>query len=196
VSSAPDYVRPVLGWRVWSVTQDAGRARLASHVSPSVWEPRAELVAECGAHRRDVLRPWRARRPVGHAAPAERCTCGVHAMGRVGFLGTYLPQPNRPYSWMRPVGRQAIGLVWLWGVVIEGTRGWRASHAYPAELWLPGVDGNGCEIADVEAIALDLADYGVPVHVLDGLDGNGVVARLPQTPAMSAAAASSWSSPQ
>jgi len=196
VSAAPDFCRPVIGWRLWSVTQDGGRARLASHVSPSVWEPCAEMVAVCDAHRRDLLRPWRSRQASGHAAPSPRCTCGLHAMGRIGFLATYLPQANRPYSWMRPVGRQAIGLVSLWGQVIEGSRGWRASHAYPAELWLPGIDGNACAIPGLDAIAVDLADYGVPVHVCGGLDGHGVVASLPQPPERASAASSSRSSPQ
>lgn len=181
MSAAPDYCRPVVGWRLWSLAVLDGRRRLASHVNPSVWEPCRELVARCEVRRRDVRAPWRLR-PTGHAAPAPRCTCGVHAMGRIGFLSTYVPQPNRPYSWMRPVCRQVIGLVALWGEVVEGTRGWRASHAYPAELWVPGVDGNGCEIADAGAIALDLADYGVPIHVCDGLDGHEVMAGLPQSP--------------
>jgi hypothetical protein len=195
VIAAPDYCRPVIGWRVWTVTQAAVGARLASHVSPSVWEPGAELVASCDAHRRDPRRPWRLRQPVGHAAPEPRCTCGVHAMGRVGFLATYLPQANRPYSWMRPVGRQVIGLVSLWGRVIEGSRGWRASHAYPARLWLPGIDGNACRIADIDAIVRDLAGYGVPVHVCEGLDAHEVMAHLPQSPARWAAAPSSRPSP-
>ena len=68
-----------------------------------------------------------------------------------------------PYAWMRPLVRQAIGRVALWGDVVEGARGWRASRAYPAELWLPQLDIDGHGIADVSTIALDLADYGVPV---------------------------------
>jgi hypothetical protein len=192
VSAAPDYCRPVIGWRLWSLAAVDGRARLASHVSPSVWEPRCELVAGCEVVRRDVLRPWRLR-PTGHAAPEPRCTCGVHAMERIGYLGTYVPRPNRPYSWMRPVARQVLGLVSLWGDVVEGGRGWRASRAYPSELWVPGVDGNGCEIAECEAIALDLADYGVPVHVCDGRDALAVIDEMAGNPARYAAAPSSRS---
>lgn len=195
MSAAPDYCRPVLGWRLWSLAAVEGRHRLASHVSPSVWEPGRELVAACEVRRRDPARPWRLR-PAGHAAPSARCTCGVHAMGRIGLLATYVPQPNRPYSWMRPVCRQVVGLVSLWGEVVEGSRGWRASHAYPAQLWVPGVDGNGCEVADAGAVALDLADYGVPVHICDGRDAREVIAQLPKSPASAAAAPSSRSSPQ
>jgi len=110
VSVAPDYVGPVVGWRVWSLAEGGGRVRLASHISPSVWEPGQELVAACEVRRRAPLAPWQTR-PTGHTAPAARCTCGVHAVRRVGLLATYLPVANRPYSWMRPVVRQAIGRV-------------------------------------------------------------------------------------
>jgi hypothetical protein len=177
VSVAPDYLEPVVGWRVWSLQEVGGRVRLASHISPSVWEPGRELVAECEVRRRAPLAPWHTR-PTGHAAPAERCTCGVHGVSRVGLLATYLPVANRPYSWMRPVVRQAIGRVALWGEVVEGARGWRAACAYPAELWLPQVDGNDQDVPEVEAIAANLADYGVPVHVCDGRSVREVVAAL------------------
>jgi hypothetical protein len=177
VTAAPDYCEPIVGWRLWSVGVDDGRARLASHVSPAVWPPGRELVATCDARRRELRRPWRLH-PTDHAAPALRCTCGVHAMGRIGYLSTYLPLANRPYWWMRAPVRQAIGRVTLWGEVVEGARGWRASHGYPAELWLPQLDVNGDAVADIGAIAMDLADYGVPVRVCEGLTARGVVEDL------------------
>ncbi|HEY3766459.1 MAG TPA: hypothetical protein VGL44_14965 [Gaiellales bacterium] len=179
MSTAPDYCQPVVGWRLWTLAVVDGRARLASHVSPSVWEPGCELVASCEVRRRPPLAPWRLL-PTGHAAPAERCTCGVHAMGVIGALGTYLPQANRPYSWMRPVVRQVVGRVSLWGLVVEGARGWRGARAYPAELWLPQADVDGHEFTDTQAegFAIDLADYGVPVHLCDGRTVRGVVEEL------------------
>jgi hypothetical protein len=181
VIAAPDYCEPVVGWRLWSVGADGGRARLASHVSPAVWQPGRELVAACDARRRELRRPWRLH-PTGHAAPAPGCTCGVHAVERIGYLGTYLPPTNRPYAWMRPLVRQAIGRVTLWGDVVEGTRGWRASRAYPAELWLAGVDMDGRAIADIGSIAMELADYGVPVRICDGLTAREVVDEIAHRP--------------
>ena len=74
--------------------------------------------------------------------------------------------------------RRVIGRVALWGEVVEGTRGWRASRGYPAELWVPQLDGDGTEIAELESIAIDLADYGVPVHVCDGLTAREAIAEL------------------
>ena len=61
---------------------------------------------------------------------------------------------------------------------MEGSRGWRASRAYPAEVWLPQLDIDGHDIAGIEEIALDLADYGVPVRVCDGRTARDVVSEL------------------
>ncbi len=55
--------------------------------------------------------------------------------------------------------------------MVECERGWRASHAYPARLYLPlGGDrhlsflpGRG---ADAERLALALRAYGVPVELV------------------------------
>jgi hypothetical protein len=72
----------------------------------------------------------------------------------------------------------AIGRVVLWGTVVEGTHGWRASHAYPAELWLPDADRMGVGLPGIASIALGLADYGIPVHICDHATPFEVVARL------------------
>jgi hypothetical protein len=177
VTAAPDYCEPVLGWRVWSLSVAEGPARLASHVSPTVWPPGRELVATCEAQRRELRRPWRLR-PTGHPAPAPRCTCGVHAMAAVGHLSTYLPPASRPYAWMRPLVHNVIGRVALWGDVVEGSRGWRAACGYPNELWLPQFDVDRKEVAGSGAFAIDLADYGVPVHVCDGRTAREVIEAL------------------
>jgi hypothetical protein len=108
VTAAPDYCEPVLGRRVWSLSVAEGPARLASHVSPTVWAPGRELVATCGAQRRELRRPWHLH-PTEHAAPAPRCTCGVHAMAAVAYLSTCLPPASRPYAWMRPLVHKPRG---------------------------------------------------------------------------------------
>jgi hypothetical protein len=61
---------------------------------------------------------------------------------------------------------RAIGLVSLWGSVVEGESGWRASHAYPKRLFLPRSE----RARDAEAIRRGLADYGVPIEFLDDGD--------------------------
>jgi hypothetical protein len=177
VTAAPDYCEPVVGWRVWSLAADEGRSRLGSHVSPTVWPPGRELVAACDAKRRELRRPWRLQ-PTGHRAPAPKCTCGVHAMGDIRYLNTYLTPAARPYAWLRPLVHHVIGRVALWGDVVEGSRGWRAALAYPAELWLPPLDVDRRDVPEAEAVAIDLADYGVPVHVCDGRTAREVIETL------------------
>ena len=177
MTGAPDYCEPVVGWRVWSLSEDDGRARLGSHVSPTVWQPGRELNATCDVKRRELRRPWRVH-PTGHAAPAPRCTCGVHAMVDVRYLTTYLTPAARPYAWLRPLVHHVIGRVALWGDVVEGRRGWRAARAYPNELWLPPLDVDREEVPGSEAVAIDLADYGVPVHICDGRTAREVIETL------------------
>jgi hypothetical protein len=60
-------------------------------------------------------------------------------------------------------------MVALWGEVVEGERGWRASHAYPTRIYVPLRAGSDHQ--EVNDIALDLAVYGVPVEVLDCAGG-------------------------
>lgn len=64
-----------------------------------------------------------------------------------------------------------IGQVSLWGSVVECERGWRASHAYPACLYVPlGQHGRlsvlSGRAADAERLALSLRAYRVPVELV------------------------------
>ena len=172
MSAAPDYCHPVSGWRLWFLVSDNGRARLMSPVYPTVWQPGRELHAVCDLRRREVLRPWRLR-PAEHSAPGRRCSCGVHAVSRPGDLAAYVPSVAG-----RRIVHRVIGRVSLWGEVVEGSRGWRASNAYPAELWVPQMHMNRRRVADLESLALQLADYGVPVRISDGLTARDVVDEL------------------
>jgi hypothetical protein len=157
---------PVRGWRLWFVVAEAGRAALVSPVYPTPWPIGRALEAECDARRREPLRPWKLR-PPEHAAPAPTCSCGVHAVSLPGDLAAYVPSVAG-----RRIVHRVVGRVALWGEVVEGPRGWRASRAYPAELWVPEVHVNGRRVAGLEAMALDLAGYGVPVRL-----GAGTTAR-------------------
>jgi len=96
----------------------------------------------------------------------------------VRSLNTYLTPAARPYAWLRPLVHHVIGRVALWGDVVEGRRGWRAARAYPNELWLPPLDVDREEVPGSEAVAIDLADYGVPVHICDGRTAREVIETL------------------
>jgi hypothetical protein len=84
-----------------------------------VWEPRRELVAEC-EH--------------GHVAPELACGCGIYAAREPEEALRYALGRDEPHV----VGR-VLGLVALWGRVVEGEHGWRAQRAYPYELELEEV---------------------------------------------------------
>jgi hypothetical protein len=165
-TDAPDYIEPVLGWRVWLVAEAGARPQLSSVVHPTFWPARRELVAECLHRPRERLRPWR-RRPSEHAAPAESCTCGIYAACGHDGLAEYLDASVGGGRAAFPALHCVIGRVSLWGRVVECERGLRASHAYPACLYLPCRDARDRSIGFVDEIALALADYGVPVELID-----------------------------
>jgi hypothetical protein len=63
-----------------------------------------------------------------------------------------------------------IGRVALWGTVVEGQLGWRASRAYPIELFVPApavVRSGFRRRAYVDEILRALEEYRVPVDVVE-----------------------------
>ena len=154
---APDFAEPFFGWRVWLLSREPEGFRLKSLVHKVVWQPGAPLEASC-LRRRSYL-SW-VREPAEHEPPDEACECGVYAT-QAELLGEYLC--------LGPIDRPlacAFGRVALWGTVLECERGWRASAAYPYHLYLPSEALARHGQAPYE-IALHLADYGVPVEVVD-----------------------------
>jgi hypothetical protein len=63
------------------------------------------------------------------------------------------------------VQRIVVGRVSLWGSVVECVNGWRAENAYPERLFVPQFEWRSEEQA--ASVAADLADYRVPVELLD-----------------------------
>jgi hypothetical protein len=148
----PDYVEPLQGWRVWRFEGERARIRLLSLVKDVVWPARQELVADC--LRRRLLR----LRGRPHPAPCEECACGIYATS-FDQVATLLDD----VAWR---GIQSVfGRVLIWGTVIECEHGWRASRAYPAELFVPTRHALA-PVALAEEIAHGLRRYGVPVRVL------------------------------
>jgi hypothetical protein len=121
-----------VGWRVWRLGADG---LLRSVVYDEVWPARTPAYAEC--------------RKLGaaHAAPDRHCECGLHAAKNLLDWAHYLGRPDRVF-----------GRVVLAGAIVEGTRGFRASAAYPLELVVPALVQNPDEVAEA------LAAYGVPVE--------------------------------
>jgi hypothetical protein len=149
--TVPDAVDPIVGWRYWKVTS-AGLASLNVH--GGYWPPRAPHEAKCRAapisihHSPDVI-------------PSEACGCGIYAARDLETLKQLVYPFSDPLFRRR---RIAVGEVLLWGRVIEGTRGYRAQHAYPKSLYVVARKEDE-EWIRFSQVALEGA-YGVPVGVL------------------------------
>ena len=146
-AAAPDYVAPVRGWRTWRVDDAGPAARLRSVVRGTAWPVAEPLIAACP----EVA--------LSHGAPWPGCHCGIHAARDVSEAAYHAELPSRAQE---PL---AIGLVSLWGRVVEGQAGWRALAAYPESLYLPMRQPR--ERGVCERLAWELSAYGAPVEVLD-----------------------------
>src|SRR5207302_10888345 len=132
-----------------------------------VWLPREPLEAECSRRRMNLL-PW--RRAVLHHAPLPACDCGIYA--------TTLER-TAPYLDPRldgPRVHRVLGRVSLWGTVVECAWGWRASLAYPERIYVPAWTARSG--LPPQEVALSLADYGVPIELLDGIPPEHAVEQL------------------
>lgn len=156
---APDYAQAVEAWRLWLVVQRGELLRLRSVIYDAVWSPGEPLVAECLHGRRSWKRPWRTQCRT-HAAPDQPCRCGIYALQDPTGLQPYLS--GYP---VRDSLRRVVGRVALWGKVAESKRGWRASRAYPLELYVP-VASCASGRREADAVAAGLTDYGVPTQVV------------------------------
>lgn len=128
----PDLADPVVGWRTWRVGWRAQRrTELIAPLAAFPWPPLRPMVATCGSPN--------------HAPPGDGCGCGLYAVADPGTL-----------EWS-PSTHEVLGAVALWGQIVEGARGWRASHGYPRFVV------TGPSIAGEQRAAL-ARRYGVPVH--------------------------------
>jgi hypothetical protein len=154
VNEAPDFLEPFEAWRVWRVVRRDDEYVLASVMYPTVWRPGEPLVAECLARR--LWRPFRRRD--AHAAPDAGCQCGIY--------GAAIEGAREYFKGISPDGSvRVLGRVSLWGTVIECTRGFRASHAHPSRVFLPGDFGSRGRV-DWNRLVAGLSRYGVPVEPL------------------------------
>ena len=135
--------RPVRGWRAWTVVETAEGLRLGSVLHDLVWPLGRPVVAECRLHEDPFALPV-----PPHPVPGPICNCGFHAARDVADALSYARGRDEPATICR-----ILGEVSLWGHVLETEGGWRASHAYPAHLYVADAD-----------IAEALAVYGVPVE--------------------------------
>jgi hypothetical protein len=134
--------RPVTGWRAWVVRETPAGLRLGSVLHDLAWPHGRPVVAECRRHE-DAF----AEAIAPHPVPGPDCNCGFHAAHDPVDALSYARGRDEPGTVCR-----ILGEVTLWGHILETEGGWRASHAFPARLYVP----------DPELVAA-LAGYGVPI---------------------------------
>ncbi|TDQ58741.1 hypothetical protein EV188_104488 [Actinomycetospora succinea] len=132
--AVPDLAGVVVGWRAWRVVQRPGGPELVAPVQGTRWSPGRATHARCTSGRHDP-----------GAVPAEGCRCGLYAVADpLGVVGHDGPGA-------------VLGCVALYGDLLEGTQGWRASRGVP-RLLLAGPD------VDEATCTRLAARYGVPVR--------------------------------
>lgn len=149
---APDLIGTVEGWRTWQLSADLPRFSITPRLysvshKGYFWKPRVAAQAECD--RKSPCAP--------HQVPGERCRCGFYSAKTLEHLREmcYIGQVSS--AGYVPV----VGQIACWGKVIEGTQGWRSSHAYPVRLYVP---------FEYWRFAKALSDgYGVDVKLMNTL---------------------------
>jgi hypothetical protein len=154
--TAPDFISPVVGYRVWQ--WDAAGLKSLNGIG---WHPGEAFAAEC-------------RTQGCHEVPQSNCTCGIYAsksldhLRRLGFTE-----------------QRISGEVCLWGTVAEHEEGWRAQFAYPKNFIVP-LSIVPLGMTSVESWLARLAAYGRDIFVLgetgtvplwhtgSGVDPNGL----------------------
>src|ERR1022692_3247833 len=148
--SIPDYISPIIGYRVWKWEKTGLKSLCGER-----WKPSQLLAARCRASV--VVGPIAGRAEAVHDAhepPQTNCTCGVYASKSLEQLLT--------------TGYAKCGIhgeVYLWGTVVEHELGWRAQFAYPKTLFLPS-DLIPSETKEMECRLGALAAYGTDIFIV------------------------------
>jgi hypothetical protein len=152
----PDYVEPLVGWRVWSAVAAPGGPLLMSLTRPQPWPAGRAIAARCVAR----APADRSRRP--HVAPVVDCACGIYALASEADAARLVDQARHVPDALAAV----LGRVSRWGRVVVHRRGWRAAFAYPLQLFVPSRWCGGIRAADAMEVADSLRRYDVPVEVV------------------------------
>jgi hypothetical protein len=139
--SVPDYISPIVGWRVWRWDVSGLKS-----LNGKRWSPRQPLAAKCGAGRAHDA----------HEPPQTDCTCGVYAA--------------KSREHLRQFGYERHGIhgeVHLWGTVVEHEFGWRSQFAYPKALFLPP-DLIPSDTKEMESRMGALAAYDLDIFIVGG----------------------------
>jgi len=146
---APDYISPIVGYRVWRWSATGLRS-----LNGVPWIPGQALTARCS-----LRKAWVPGRTIhaAHDAPQPDCRCGVYASKSLGHL-------RRTGYWEYGV---VHGEVCLWGTVVEHEHGWRAQFACPKTLCLP-TDILPLALAEIQSWLQSLIAYRCDIFLVHG----------------------------
>jgi len=147
--NVPDYISPVVGFRVWQ--WDAAGLR---SLNGEKWFPHLPLSAVCRADACGSISGLSKATHNPAELPHFGCTCGVYAANTIEHL--------------RQCGYKRFGVhgeVYLWGKVVEHERGWRAQFAYPKTLFLPA-DTIPFSLSEINSRLKTLAEFGTDIFLL------------------------------
>ncbi len=169
--AVPDYIQPVVGWRTWVWDERHG---LVSPLGWTRWMPGETQRASCSPTT------WmRAQRILGrphvpaHNPPGSTCECGIYACST---------PPSSTDLFLK--GHVfVVGLVSLWGRIVEHEHGWRGEFAYPRVLFsvreVAGVNGRASERQAARCLA-ELHEFMVPVATVASYADLGAPAPVAQ----------------
>ena len=147
--TVPDYISPIVGYRVWQ--WDAAGLR---SLNGEPWLPGRPLAAGCRAAARGTIVGRAEAVNNAHESPHSDCTCGVYAAKNIEHLR------QSGYE-----GRGIQGEVYLWGTVVEHERGWRSQYAYPKSLFLPP-DAIPFTLTEIDARLKTLIAFGTDIFIV------------------------------
>lgn len=117
----PDYISPIVGWRVWQLDANGLRS-----LNGEPWVPGRPLQAGCRASSSATFVGRAHAAHLSHDAPQFDCTCGIYGTKNLDRLRT-------TQYWQYG---SVHGEVSFWGSVVEHQQGFRAEFAYPKTLHL------------------------------------------------------------
>ncbi|MFY9560291.1 MAG: hypothetical protein WAQ52_08675 [Terriglobales bacterium] len=139
VPAIPDYISPIVGYRVWN-----WHANELWSLNGEAWLPGRALTAKC--------------LKTDHEPPTVECSCGVYAAKSRQHLQEFCSSEC--------VETFVHGDVYLWGKLVEHDLGYRAQFAYPKSLVLPSNIDPRLETSRLKSLMVYGADISTPPNVL------------------------------
>jgi hypothetical protein len=147
--TVPDYISPVVGFRVWQWDATGLRS-----LNGEKWVAHQPLSAVCRADTTGSVAGLSRATHSPDQLPCLKCSCGIYAAKTTEHL--------------RQCGYKKFGVhgeVYLWGIVVEHERGWRAEFAYPKTFVLAPAT-IPFSLSEINVRLKTLAEFGTDVFLV------------------------------